>query len=191
MNFWKSSLSILIIIGLSPFSNLSGQDAELPGTKAQYQKNYEERIQQTHLHGMYIPLDLTEAFVELKKRIDPADLKSFKEMQEDVATIRLHYSFGRWIIHNWGFYGGSRLSHYIKKMGVTHPDDMAQLILASFHRSLNDKKVNLKELIQYYKDKRKSIALKQNPSLKAIFDHNEKVMAEKESKENASGKKKH
>ena len=166
---------------------LNGQ-SEIPGTRAQYDAMYQERIKKTHLHGAYIPLDLTDAFVELKKRIETKDLEAFKNMPEQTATLRLHYSFGRWIIHNWGFYGGSRLSHYIKQFGITHPDDMAQLILSAFHRSLNSKPIELKELVSFYKDKRKAIALQKKPHLKAILEHNNKVAAQQKKEEEGDKK---
>ena len=64
-----------------------------------------------------------------------------------MAVKKLHFSLGRWIIHNWGFYGGSRMSHYIKELGITHPDDQAKFIILSYHRYLNKKPLQVKEQV--------------------------------------------
>jgi hypothetical protein len=65
-------------------------------------------------------------------------------MPEEEATKKLFFSFGRWITYNWGFYEGSRLSHSLSKFGITYPDDMAKLIILSFHRSLHRKPIQFK-----------------------------------------------
>ena len=67
-------------------------------------------------------------------------------MDEAEANKRLHFSLGRWIWHNWSFYEGSRLSVYLNKVGVNHPEDMAQVILITYHRYLNKKPLQVKEL---------------------------------------------
>ncbi|MBK8705690.1 MAG: hypothetical protein IPN33_20420 [Saprospiraceae bacterium] len=75
-------------------------------------------------------------------------------MAEPDAARKLHFSFGRWIIHNWGFYGGSRFSHFLKGLGIHHPDDMAQFVIVSYHRNLNRKPLDVKAQITYYQEKR-------------------------------------
>lgn len=124
-------------------------------TKAQFEKEYKERIQKETLYGQYIPIDLTDAFVQLNKLIDSESKVKFKMATEEEAAHKLYFSFGRWIIENWGFYGGSRLSHYIKALGITFPEDMAQFIIVSYHRNLNKKELHVKEQATYYKEMRR------------------------------------
>ena len=54
------------------------------------------------------------------------------------------------MIYNWGFYQGSRLSHYLKGLGLEHPDDMARFMIVSWHRHLNEKPLDIKLQVDYY-----------------------------------------
>lgn len=116
-------------------------------TDAEYDQAYERRIKQEQLHGVYIPADLGDAFAQLNTLIDREAKQRFMQADEEEAVRRLHFSLGRWIIHNWGFYGGSRLSHYLKGIGLHHPDDMARFIIRSYHRNLNKRNLNAKPQI--------------------------------------------
>ncbi len=122
-------------------------------TEEEYDRKYQERVKQTYIYGVYIPADLTDAFEQLNKLADGGSKKSFKNVPEEIAVKKLHFSLGRWMIYNWGFYEGSRLSEHIKKMGVHHPDDMARFIIISYHRYLNKKDLELKELAESFKKK--------------------------------------
>ena len=118
---------------------------------AEFEKAYKRRIRQEALYGVYIPKDLTEAFMQLNKKIEPNLRKKFQAMPEDMATEKLFFSLGRWMTHNWQFYGGSRLSHYMKtQLGVHHPDDMSRFIIITYHRSLNKKPLQVKELLAQF-----------------------------------------
>lgn len=129
--------------------------AQPAGSKAEFEKRYQERITKEYLNGQYIPRDLTDAFLELNKLIDADSKASFKSVPEEEAAHKLYFSLGRWITENWGFYGGSRLSHFIKGLGITFPEDMAQFIIVSYHRNLNRKELKVKEQVTYYQEKRR------------------------------------
>ncbi|MDX1666553.1 MAG: DUF6794 domain-containing protein, partial [Saprospiraceae bacterium] len=94
-----------------------------PASADEYEKAYQRRIQMDYLYGVYIPSDLTDAFSSLNKLIDKESRQQFRKMPEEEVFRKLFFSLGRWIIHNWGFYGGSRLSHHIRKFGIAHPED--------------------------------------------------------------------
>lgn len=117
------------------------------------EQNYQERIKKEYIHGVYIPADLSDAFTRLNKLIDKDSKKKFKEVPEEIAVKKLHFSLGRWMIYNWGFYEGSRLSDAIRKMGVYHPDDMARFIIITYHRYLNKEELKVKELIETFAEK--------------------------------------
>ena len=125
-------------------------------TKAEYEAAYQKRIQKAYLNEVYIPADMAEAFAEFNRLIDQDSKNKFKSVPEDIAARKLHFSFGRWMIVNWSFYEGSRFSHYLKKVGVTHPDDMARFVIIAYHRYLNKKPLGVKEQVALYQEKRKA-----------------------------------
>ncbi len=127
-----------------------------PSSANEFEKQYQQRIKKEYVNGVYIPADLTEAFVELNKLISEESKNKYKSAPEDIAVKKLFFSFGRWISYNWSFYEGSRLSHFIKtKIGISHPDDMTKFIMLTFHRSLNKKPLDAKTLAEQLAQKRR------------------------------------
>ncbi len=115
---------------------------------------YHWRIKQEKLDGVYIPKDLGECFTELNDKVSKASKAKFKSVDEKVAMQQLHFSLGRWIWYNWGFYGGSRLSVYMNKVGVKHPEDMADFIIVAYHRHLNKKPIEPQQLVDFFQKRR-------------------------------------
>jgi hypothetical protein len=124
-------------------------------TEAEYEKQYQERIKKDKLNGVYIPKNLDEAMTELDKRISLESQAKLKTIPEDSVCLVMHGRLGQWMILNWGFYGGSRLSHYLRSAGITFPDDMADFLILAYYRRLNTKPIGIKELATEFKDKRK------------------------------------
>ena len=118
---------------------LPAQFKSPPSTPEQYRKQYEWRIRQEKLEGVYIPLDIPDAFAELDRKIDGDSKAKLAGLPEDQTFRRFFHSFGRWIIRNWGLYEGSRYGDYLKQAGLTHPEDMAEFTIVSYHRYLNDR----------------------------------------------------
>ncbi len=142
------TLALLIYIFLS-FQTAFGQDT----TKFEqtFEQRYQKRIHKPYLHGTYIPKDIGDVFNSLNQLIDKTAKKKFKEEDELVAVNKLFFSLGRWIIYNWEFYDGSRLSHYLHKFELYHPDDMARFIIIEYHRYLRKEPLNAKEVIELVK----------------------------------------
>ncbi|MCB0553608.1 MAG: GTP cyclohydrolase [Phaeodactylibacter sp.] len=115
-----------------------------PETEKEFDEGYQNRIGLEYIDGVYIPKDLSDALVQLNKLVDRDSKASFKSVPEEEAVHKLFFSLGRWITRNWGFYEGSRLSNSIRQLGVYHPEDMAVLIIRSFHRSLNQQPIDVK-----------------------------------------------
>ncbi len=166
----------VFVVNLS-FSQLGGP----PSSKAEYEKAYKRRIAQEYLNGVYIPKNLTDVFYHLNKLTQEEDIKKFKAATEEEVEVKLFPSLGRWMIHNWGFYSGSRLSHYLKSVGLTHPEDMARFLMVTYHRSLNDKPLDVKPLVLGYIEARNNVALEQFPEKKAIMEANRKTLMKKDS----------
>ncbi|PHN08398.1 hypothetical protein CRP01_00360 [Flavilitoribacter nigricans DSM 23189 = NBRC 102662] len=160
---WKETLlSICLIICFQlsyaqpPGTVGAKLKAEAEAEKSALEQDYETRVRQEVLYGVYIPKDLAESFSELNKRTDADSRKKFTAMSEEDARHKLHFSLGRWIIHNWGFYGGSRLSKYLNDVGIFDPDDMARFIIITYHRELNGKPLGVKELVEGFQEVRKA-----------------------------------
>lgn len=138
------------------------------------EKKYKQRIRQSFIHGVYIPKDLADAFQQLNKLIDKASKKKFKEVPEEIAVKKLHFSLGRWMIYNWGFYEGSRLSYSLRKIGVSHPDDMARFVIMTYHRYLNKEDLNVKELAETFANYRKEERKNRKSQGKVIYEEKRK-----------------
>lgn len=162
---------LLIICGLFLFVQTG--IAQKPATNdAEFQKTYDRRVRQKVLHGVYIPKDLAECFVQLNRLAPPEGKANFKLLPEELIPTRAFYGLGRWIIHNWGFYGGSRLSVYLNNIGLFHPEDMANFILIGYHRHLHKKSLDVKPLLEGLKAKREEI--QKAEKLKGTVIHTEK-----------------
>ena len=130
-------------------------------TLEEYEAAYQRRIRQEVLNSVYIPKDLADAFNELNKKIDPDSERKFLSLPDTVAAQKLFFSLGRWINVNWGFYGGSRLSHYLKGIGITHPEDMATFIIITYHRNLRREPLEVKSVVERLLEKRRALLLEQ------------------------------
>ena len=127
----------------------------IPNNDDEFDKEYERRIRQEYLFypPVYIPKDLTDAFIQLNKLMEKEARFKFKSMTEKQVEHKIVFSFGRWIIRNWGFYGGSRFSHFLKQLGLHHPEDMALFVMLTYHRNLNKKSLDVKTLLPAILDK--------------------------------------
>ena len=171
MNFARYSL----IFGWVLVTGIHVSAQKPPETREEFEQAYDYRILQEYLYGVYIPADLTDAFIQLNKLIDEESKQKFKDLPEEEACRLLFFSMGRWIVYNWGFYGGSRLSHFIKGVGVTHPEDMAQFIMILYHRNLNRKPLDVKDLVEGFQLKRKTEAEEKRKSGTILFEETRKV----------------
>ena len=126
-----------------------------PNNEKEYEEQYQERIKKDRLYNVYIPKNLDDAMLQLDKAMTPESKVVMKAIPEDQVCKQLHGRLGQWIINNWGFYGGSRLSHYLRSAGITYPDDMADFLILAYHKRLNDKPVQIKETATLLKEMRK------------------------------------
>ena len=99
----------------------------------------------------YVPKDLDDCFVQLKKLLKPEDVEKMRAGTKDDMN-QYHFGLGMWMRNNWGLWEGSRLSKWFNAQGIEHPDDMSGIILDSFWRHLNNKPIKLDEQVKYYQD---------------------------------------
>jgi hypothetical protein len=129
-----------------------------PSNPQEVRERYNQRIQQERLYGVYIPTDVADAIRQLYALTSEDARKLYAEKPEEEAVSQLHFSLGRWIIHNWGFYGGSRLSQYFRqKLQIYHPDDMARFIMIAFHRSIRKEELDIPGLIEEFHARQDSV----------------------------------
>lgn len=140
----------------------------------EFEKQYQERIRKDKLNGVYIPKNLDDALLQLDKLISADSKQKIKVIPEDTVCMALHNRLGQWMITNWGFYGGSRISHYLRSAGITYPDDMADFLLMAYHRKLNGKPVAIKELAIAFREKRKKEWEKEKKEGKVIYEEKRK-----------------
>jgi hypothetical protein len=161
LNITMQQRSILLFLVFFSISFLYAQDApKIPNNEEEYNIQYERNIRKTRINRVYIPRDIKDAFNELKRLSPPEATAKFKKADEEIIKSRLHFGLGRWIIENWNFYGGSRISHLLKGMGISFPDDMAQFLIVSYHRHLNDRPLELEDRAKSYHDLRLKEQLK-------------------------------
>jgi cell division protein FtsL len=124
-------------------------------SEIRFLEKYNRNIKKSRINGVYIPKDLEDAFKEIKELASKESIYKFKQADKEFVVKRLHFGLGRWIMHNWNFYDGSRISHHIKSYGVSHPDDQVKFLLIAFHNHLNNKDLNLKNISIQLSDIRK------------------------------------
>lgn len=152
----------LICVLSSMFFLLSGQISfgqHSLDSKKSLDSLYAANIKKSRLYDVYIPKNLGDAHRRVAKMAPHDAIAKFKTADNSIeVSKKLHYGIGRWMIHNWNFYEGSRFSHYLKNKGLLHPDDMAQFVLITFHRMLKDEPLQEEEVIKYLATERKKVA---------------------------------
>ncbi len=144
----------LLIISMAANTSFA---QKFSNTVEEYKVQYEKNIRKSRINGVYIPKDLEEAFEELTALSTEQDRAKFVLGDEDIVAERLIKGLGQWMIVNWNFYEGSRLSHQVKGLGLSHPDDIAELIIRLYHRKLNQKPAEMSTLVLSISAKRKKI----------------------------------
>ncbi|MDX1910585.1 MAG: DUF6794 domain-containing protein [Saprospiraceae bacterium] len=151
------ALPFLLLCGtlVPALSQNDKEETGPPSTEAEFEQQYQQRIRLEVLNNVYIPKNLEDAMKELDKRVSEESRLKFKSIPEDSVCAVMHHRLGQWMILNWGFYGGSRLSHYLRSAGVTFPDDMADFLILAYHRRQNGKPIEIKQLATDFRERRK------------------------------------
>lgn len=103
-----------------------------------------ERIRQVHLvadsiDGIYIPRTLGESFAQLDRLLPDSLKQHLRQPTPRSEGMNFHMGLGRWMRNNWQLWGGSRLQQHLEALGVTHPDHMSGVIMATYGDYLNGK----------------------------------------------------
>lgn len=167
-------LFFALIAGFGAFSALAQEPNNLPSTDKTIEAEYNRRITLDKINGVYIPKNLDDVFVTLNKMVDAESKFKVKNLPETQVDSILLPRLGLWMKLNWSFYEGSRLAHYLRSAGVSYPDDMASFLLLAWHRHLNAKPVEIKELATFFKEKRKAEFDAEQKKGQVIFEEKRK-----------------
>lgn len=136
--------------------NTNHDDEILKPFQLKQQKHNEEdkvRFTTDSLRGSYIPEDLEDCFKTLDKIYSDSIKNEIAKLTEDEYSSGNHlFGIGIWMRNNWQLWGGSRLSNYFNRIGISHPDDMSGIIMDSYHRYLRKEEIRLDEQVKYYQD---------------------------------------
>lgn len=98
-----------------------------------------------------IPDDLRKCFLELNEKLSQDQITDFKNTREN-EIAKFHFSIGRWIRNRWQLWSSeSPLTRFFNDLGIFHPDDMSEIILTTYHRYLNNRRIALEQQIKYYR----------------------------------------
>ncbi len=168
----RSSVKYLFFILFISFSiealAQTEEEVKPPSSYQEYKDKYNQNIRKSRINGVYIPVDIDDTISELIKLSPPESLEKFKNAEESLVVKNLHYGLGGWITYKWNLYEGSRIENYLRKIGLRHPDDMVDFIVTCLHRHLNNKKLETKELVKFYKDRRLKEIQSQYKNRKAV-----------------------
>lgn len=90
------------------------------------------------------PATLNEAFHYLDKIFaDDTSRYGFMMMPEFYLPMHYHMSLGQYMRTNWGLGSSSKLKRWFINLGIDNPDDMSSIILASYHRYLNHRQIDI------------------------------------------------
>jgi hypothetical protein len=94
-----------------------------------------------------LPATLDEALAELGRLLDDDQ----RALLRDYEPYFWHHGLGTALRNCWGLWTEhSPLGDWFREQGVFHPDDMSSIVLASFHRRLNGKAIDLPGQMAHY-----------------------------------------
>ncbi len=110
----------------------------------------------------YIPDNLDQAMAYFDFSWTASSKTKFKQLTEAQMIARCHLGFGMWLRNSWGLWrGDTPIYKYFDKLGISYPEDISSIILVSYHRYLNKRKIKLKQQIAETKAYWKKVKQKQ------------------------------
>ena len=108
-----------------------------------------------------LPDNLDEA-IEILKDFYSSKLDEIKSLTEDSFSSSSHFGAGTFIRDSWFLWWHEnhgykswpkekpKLIEFFNNLNIYHGDDISSIILISFHRSLNNKPINIEEQLKVY-----------------------------------------
>jgi hypothetical protein len=99
------------------------------------------------------PKTIEEAVHYLEKKWSKKDKETYKKLSEDDALAEMDNMDGVWIRNEWiRFCKDTTLRHTFHEMGITHADDMSDIILISTYRKLKGLPPDIPSQVKKCKD---------------------------------------
>lgn len=99
------------------------------------------------------PKTIEEAVKRLEKKWSKKQKEAYKKLPEDDALAEMDNMDGVWIRNEWiRFCKDTTLRHSFHEMGITHIDDMSDIILTSAYRNLNALPLDVPAQVKRCKD---------------------------------------
>lgn len=129
---------------------------------------YRSNILKTKLYGVYIPRDIPDAMLRLDGLTDEAAREKLKKIDERTMAKKLFFGLGRWMEYNWNFQEGSRISHVLRKKGLTYTEDMTTVMLILYHRHVMGKELDADKLIAEIAENRRKKVEQERSELQLV-----------------------
>lgn len=78
------------------------------------------------------------------------DLNDWVSEDENKAIAMAHHGFGTMLRNELGLWNDGSLVPFFNDLGIYHADDMSGIIITSYHRKKNGKKIMMRKQIQRY-----------------------------------------
>lgn len=106
-----------------------------------------------YINGIYIPNDLNDAIIALDSFLDDdykQKINSYKTV--DDLAFNEKFRLGTRISRRWELWGSSRIAIFFKENGINLYKKMSLIILVAYYYDLNNKPVNIYEIIKVVND---------------------------------------
>lgn len=99
------------------------------------------------------PKTIDEAVSYFEKKWKNKEKETYKKFTEDIALSEMDFMVGVWIRNEWiRFPKDTTLRHTFHEMGITHADDMSDIILTCVYRKLNNLPFDIESQVKRCKD---------------------------------------
>ena len=106
------------------------------------------------------PSDLTDCFRRLDSLLGVEKIAQIKAMPEDDFASKGPFGLSKWMRSNWWLYPEGELARNFHALGVTHPDDMSDIIFTSYYRYLHRRPLDVQAQVQRVRAFRESVVLR-------------------------------
>jgi len=95
-----------------------------------------------------IPTTLQEALQELESQLEDEEKEKIRNLGEDEFVTLSHMFMGQKLRNLWLYPKDSPLREFFKAEGLSHEDDMSDIILRSFYRHLRGEDIRYEEQLE-------------------------------------------
>ncbi|MCE2788963.1 MAG: hypothetical protein LW630_03500 [Saprospiraceae bacterium] len=157
-----------LVLSLIVLSVSTASTQNMPTSAATGDSLYRSNILKSKLYGVYIPRDIPDAMLRLDGLTDADAREKLKNIDERTMARKLFFGLGRWMEYNWNFQEGSRISHLLRKKGLTYTEDMTTVMLILYHRHVVGRELNVDALIAEIAESRRKKIEEEKSGLQLI-----------------------